>query len=80
MPSESEFYKNPTMMTTFEEEKQITMECPLCEGGKVRIDTPLALYTGKPITISTSTGEICYQAGTALGQCSQCKFPVPIEP
>jgi hypothetical protein len=74
----SEIIDNET--TTFDEAEHIVFECPLCETGEVRVADPIGLYTGRPVSLSTSKGSTRISAGVAVGRCNSCKLPIPLEP
>jgi hypothetical protein len=65
---------------SLEETEPITIACPFCKDGHVRVDSPIARYRGKPVVVSSSKVKILYSAEVLLGRCSQCKKPLPLEP
>jgi hypothetical protein len=61
------------------EGEPVTIRCPWCESGVVRVDSPIALYVGRPVTVSSSSGTAQFHAGVPLGRCNRCNLPAPIE-
>ena len=60
--------------------KQVSIQCPYCQSGSVRVASPIAMYVGRPFAMTSPRVVVRYGAGVALGRCSQCKRPVPISP
>ena len=58
----------------------VTIQCPFCEDGGVRVDSPIALYVGRPVALTSSKVAVRYSAGIALGRCNKCQRPIPISP
>jgi hypothetical protein len=65
---------------SIEVSEPVTIRCPWCESGSVQVDSPVALYVGRPVTVSSSKGTAQFHAGVPIGRCNCCRLPSPIEP
>lgn len=58
----------------------VTIPCPFCKSGSVRVASPIAMYIGRPFAMTSPKVAVRYGAGVAIGRCNECKRPVPISP